>query len=144
MSNIILSFLSKAFAKFSIALSVFFTILAVSFYFGIIDVIVFTILFVLIMLVVLSDAILAFYLSADMKVFLHKQSKKNIDKDYQGYLLSLERTKTQTPEEILKKLGLDAALKVINTLKSGKTEAKETDAEKKERLEKELEILKAQ
>ena len=138
MSNIILSFLSKAFAKFSIALSVFFTILAISFYFGIIDVIVFTILFVFILIVVLIDAIIAFILAADMKVFLHRQSKKNIDKDYQGYLESLERTKTQTPEEILKKIGLDAALKVINVMKSGKTE---TDEEKRVRLQSEIEQL---
>ncbi|HEC40842.1 hypothetical protein LCGC14_0938040 [marine sediment metagenome] len=123
----ILTFLSKAFAKFSIALSVFFTILSISFYFGIIDIFVFTILFVLIIIIVLLDAILVFILSADMKIFLHRQSKKNIDKDYQAYLLSLEKAKVQTPEEVLKQIGLDAALKVISTIKSGKTEAEKTE-----------------
>lgn len=125
----VFTFLSKAFAKISIAFSLFFVVLAASYYFGVISDTVFNILFLGILIMVFIDVIITFVLAKDKAFFLHGLEKKDIRDNYQEWKKSQIKIKKaeDTTEGLIKGLGLETATKVIKAIKKEKKVETATD-----------------
>lgn len=118
----VFTFLSKAFAKISIAFSLFFVVLAASYYFGVITDTVFNILFLGILIMVFIDVLITFVLAKDKTLFLHVLEKKDIKANYGAWKESQKKIKKEedTTEGMIKGLGLETAQKLIKAVKKEK------------------------
>ena len=132
------TFLSKVFSKFSATFALFFGALAGSYYMGIINEFVFFVFFIGLLVMLFIDVGISFYLSQHKKIKLAFKEEKYIDENYIAYRESLQKKKkTETPTDIIKDIGVAVGSGIGDLLRP----KKETDAEKKERLEKELKNL---
>ncbi len=105
------TFLSKVFGKFSATFALFFLALAGSYYLGIINQMVFNIFFIGLLIMLLIDVTISFYINQDKKVMLAKQEIFYIKDNYVEYRKTI--VKAKSTEEHLKDLGVGAAVHVV-------------------------------
>ncbi len=133
------TFLSKVFGKFSATFALFFTALAGSYYLGIINQLVFNIFFIGLLIMLLVDVSISFYLNQDKKIMLAREETKYIRTNYKEFRKTLSKEKST--EDHLKDVGLGAAAQIVKVA-STKLSKKEKKAELKAKLDKiDAEIL---
>lgn len=137
----VFTFLSKAFAKISIAFSLFFVVLGAAYFYGIISDTVFNILFLAILIMLLIDVAIKFGLKQHETIYLHLLEEKYVHDNYPEYRQEIQTKKKleqTTSESFVKDLGKEVLTKAVSKVVKDKTE---TPEEKKARLEKELSEL---
>ena len=126
------TFLSKVFGKFSATFALFFLALAGSYYLGIINQMVFNIFFIGLLIMLLIDVSISFYINQDKKVMIAKQEIFYIKANYIEYRKTL--VKAKSTEEHLKDLGVGAAADVMKVV-SEKLSRKDKKAALKAEIE---------
>ena len=126
------TFLSKVFGKFSATFALFFLALAGSYYLGIINQMVFNIFFIGLLIMLLIDVTISFYLNQDKKIMLAKQEIFYIKDNYVEYRKTI--VKAKSTEEHLKDLGMGAAADVVKVV-SEKLSRKDKKAALKAEIE---------
>jgi len=137
----VFTFLSKAFAKISIAFSLFFVVLSASFYFGIISDEVFNILFFVLIIMILIDTAIKFVLKQHETIYLHRLEQNYIDKNYLAYrveIIKKKKDENTSSEAFVSNLGKEVVKKAVSKVMP----KSETEDEKIARLENELSVLK--
>ena len=135
------TFLSKVFGKFSATFSLFFLALAGSYYLGIINQMVFNAFFIVLLIMLLVDVSISFYINQDRKIMLAKQENLFIKVNYGEYRKTRVKNKEKTTEEHLKDLGIGAAADVVKVV-STKISRRDKRAALKAEIDKiEAEIL---
>lgn len=130
------TFLSKVFARISIAFSLFFVVLAAGYYFGIISETIFSILFILLLILLFVDTVLKFLLKQDETLHLHKLEKNYVADNYEAYRATLQKDKKEdTINDFIKGLGLESALKLISAAKNVTLTSKKKEKEKEKKLD---------
>ncbi len=126
------TFLSKVFGKFSATFALFFLALAGSYYLGIINQMVFNIFFIGLLIMLLIDVTISFYINQDKKIMLAKQEIFYIKDNYVEYRKTI--VKVKSTEEHLKDLGMGAAADVVKVV-STKISRKDKKAALKAEIE---------